>query len=258
MTRLRQFSIYLRALAACLFGMAAMTARAAAPIPPSPAPHYVLDAAHWLNAGQFEALDEQLESFERETSSQILVTILPKVPDGEEMFDFSQHVFEAWKPGLKGKDNGAIFFVFAADHKLHIHTGRGLEGALPDARCKQIISDVVTPLLRKQDQAGAVAAGAKAMMAAAKGEYRGTGHTQLDGRRHGSPRGILITVACVIIYLLLAMRFPALFWIFDLLFMFTGVSRGGWGGGGGRNDDDGGGFSGGGGDSGGGGASGDW
>ncbi len=258
MSRLRQFSTHLCVLAAWFAGLAAMTARAAEPLPPSPSPYYILDAAHWLNAGQFEALDSQLKAFERETSSQIVVAILPKIPDGEELFDYCQHVFEAWKPGLKGKDNGAILFVFAANHKLRIHTGRGLEGPLPDARCKQIISDVVAPLLRKQDQAGAIAAGARAMMAAAKGEYRGTGQTQLDGRRHGGMGGIVIPVVCVIVYVLLALRFPSLFWIFDLLFLFMGGSRGGWGGGGGRNDDDGGGFSGGGGDSGGGGASGDW
>ena len=41
--------------------------------------------------------------------------------------------------GQKGGNNGAILFIFVNDHKMFIVTGRGLEGALPDATCKNII-----------------------------------------------------------------------------------------------------------------------
>ena len=37
------------------------------------------------------------------------------------------------KLGQAGRDNGAILFLFVQDRKIRIHTGRGLEGALPDA-----------------------------------------------------------------------------------------------------------------------------
>jgi general secretion pathway protein G len=137
-------------------------------VPPSPSPHYIYDGAGWLNEGDFRTLDDEIKSYERETTSQFVVAIFPKIPDGAEMFDFSQHVFEAWKPGLKGKDNGAIFFIFAAEHKVHIRTGRGMGGVLPDESCKQIIDNTVVPLLRKQDRAGAVTEGVRAMIAAAK------------------------------------------------------------------------------------------
>lgn len=109
-----------------------------------------------------------LDAYERETSSQLLVAIFKAVPQEAEMVDFSQGVFEAWKPGLAGKDNGAILFVFAADRKLRIHTGNGLEGALPDARCKQIIEEVITPLLREGRREDAI----RAAEAQTSGEIR--------------------------------------------------------------------------------------
>jgi type II secretion system protein G len=137
-------------------------------VPPSPSPHYIYDGAGWLNEGDFRTLDDEIKSYERETTSQFVVAIFPKIPDGTEMFDFSQQVFDAWKPGLKGKDNGAIFLIFAAEHKVRIQTGRGMEGVLPDASCKQIIENTVVPLLRKQERAGAVTEGVRAMIAAAK------------------------------------------------------------------------------------------
>ncbi len=47
--------------------------------------------------------------------------------------------------GQKEKDNGAVLFVFPNDRKLRIEVGYGLEGALPDALAKRIISDDITP-----------------------------------------------------------------------------------------------------------------
>jgi uncharacterized protein len=240
---------------------------AATPLPASPTPHYILDTAKWLSPGAFEALDSRLETFERETSSQLVVAILPKIPDGEEMVDYSQRLFELWKPGQAGKSNGAIFLVFEAERKMRIHTGYGLEGVLPDARCKQIIEDVVAPLMRQGQREAAITAGVDAMIAAAKGEYTGTGKTRLDGSRHGSgiSSGLIIFIILVIWIAVLVRRGLT---ATEIIFTVLGPSRssggwggssGGWGGSsGGWGGSSGGGFSGGGGSSGGGGASGGW
>ena len=236
------------------------TAHAAAPLPASPTPAYVLDAAKWLGPGAFQALDAKLKAYERETSSQIVVAIFPNIPEGWEMVDFSQRLFEAWKPGQKGKDNGALLLVFAAERKMRIHTGFGMEGVLPDARCKQIIQDVVAPPLRQGQREAAITAGVDAMIAAAKGEYTGTGKTRLDDSQ-GSHGGWLVPL---FFWLIVALVFFKQFFARpgrggDLIFgsggwSSGGSSGGGWSSGGGG----GGGFCGGGGDSGGGGASGGW
>lgn len=245
-----------------LFGWFSLLAGVASgeALPPSPSPHYVLDDARWLSPSAFEALDRKLETFEKETSSQLLVAIFPKIPDDAELVDFSQRLYGAWKPGLRGKDNGAIFLIFADNRKMRIHTGYGLEGALPDARCKQIIQEVVAPLLRSGDREAAIDRGVDAMIAAAKGEYQGSGKTVLEGEGDQS-RGPGIIVYLIIGFFILGMIFPRLFTVADVVFGSFGSSRtgGGWiGGGGSGGSGGGGGFSGGGGSSGGGGASGDW
>jgi uncharacterized protein len=253
-------------------------------IPPSPSPHYVYDEAGWLDDEEFRKLDDRLEAFERETSSQFLVAIFPAIPEHTEIFDFSQKVFENWKPGTEEKDNGAILFIYAADRKLRIHTGRGMEGVLPDARCNQIINDTIVPLLRKGEQSGAVTAGIDAMIAAAKGEFQGTGQTHLDGESDFfSDHAFLITVLFLSFFLFLNIwntkrrrRNSGEFGGGGGGFFGGSGNRGGGsdssgggfpgggsdsGGGGfsgGGSDSGGGGFSGGGGDSGGGGSSGSW
>lgn len=261
---------------AWLFGLACLlTTVRAAPLPASPKPHYIRDDARWLSPSEFQSLDDKLKAYERETSSQIVVAIFPEIPEGEELFDFTQRLFEAWKPGLEDKDNGVLFVVFANDRKMRIHTGYGMEGVLPDARSNQIIRNIVAPQLRQGNHFAAINGGVDAMIAAAKGEYTGTGRTQLDGGEGSGPGWIFYIV---IGFFIVGFFFPRLFSIADVVFTpggpvprtgrnwsggsprgrpsggwGSGSSGGGWGGG-----SSGGGFFGGGGSSGGGGASGDW
>ena len=241
---------------ACLgLMLAAPTARAE--IPASPSPHYVYDEARWLAPAAFAAIDKRLQDYERESSSQMLVAIFQALPETGEMFDFSQRVFDAWKPGEKGKDNSAILFFFVNDRKVRIQVGYGLEGALPDVRCKQIIEEVIAPRLRAGNRELAVAAGIEAMIAATKGEYQGTGRTRLD-HGEGIPFPVIILLVIILLVLISSQQHG------EVVITRGGSRHGGWGdggggwGGGGWGGGGGGGFSGGGGRSGGGGASGGW
>lgn len=240
---------------ACLGLMfAAPTARAE--IPASPSPHYVYDEARWLGPAAFAAIDKRLEDYERESSSQMLVAIFQALPETGEMFDLSQRVFEAWKPGEKGKNNSAILFFFVNERKIRIHVGYGLEGALPDARCKQIIEEVIAPRLRAGNREQAVAVGIDAMIAATKGEYQGTGRTRGD-RDEGLPFPVIVLLLIILLVLISSQQQG------DVVITRGGSRHGNWGDGGsgwggGGFGGGGGGFSGGGGRSGGGGASGGW
>ncbi|EEF62133.1 TPM domain-containing protein [Pedosphaera parvula] len=241
---------------------------AAEVIPPAPK-LYFNDYAHVVSAGTAQRLNQQLEDFERQTSSQLLVAIYPKMETDSSIEDYTVRVFREWKPGLKDKNNGAVLFVFVQEHKMRIATGYGLEGAMPDAICKRIVQDEIAPHLKQNDWDGGMTAGVAAMMAAAKGEYKGTGGTVADQTGQNGSHSLGGIIFLVIVG------------FFILSFFFRGPRRrgysgwtmgsggfGGWGGGGwtsgggggswGGGGGGGGGFSGGGGSTGGGGASGSW
>jgi uncharacterized protein len=250
----------------------ALAARAAEVIPPPPE-KYFNDLAGAVRLETAAQLNEKLAAFDRETSSQIVVSIFPKMETDSSLEDYTQRIFEAWKPGRAKLDNGALLLVFVQDRKLRIHTGYGLEGALPDAICKRIIEDEITPRFKARDFDGGMTAGVAAMIAAAKGEYRGTGRTVLEeksrGRSSGSPGGLLIVFFIIATSAILAARMGQAnrgtiyssrgrrnrgIWIWP-----AGPPSGGsWGGGSGGGGGGFSGFSGGGGSSGGGGASGSW
>jgi uncharacterized protein len=264
--KIAEFLVRVSLLAA--FGLLLVHAIASA-VPAKPT-HYFNDYASLIDPGTAQQLDQRLEDFERQTSNQILVVIYPSLPEDAVLEDFTEDAFRAWKPGQQGKNNGAILFVFVKDRKMRIQTGYGLEGALPDAICKRIISDEMAPRFQRGDFAGGMTAAVNAMIAATRGEYKGTGQTVGEGRSQAGKGG---EGALDLIILLVVFGLIGLSWIRaarrGTVYTSRGsrgsggvwwIGGGGGGGGfsGGGGGGGGGGFSGGGGDSGGGGASGDW
>lgn len=242
---------------------------AAEVIPPAPE-HYFNDYAHVVSPGTASRLNQELEDFEKQTSSQIVVAVYPKMQSDSSIEDYTVRVARAWKVGQKVKNNGAALFVFVQDHKLFIQVGYGLEGALPDALAKQIIDNEITPRFKQGDFDGGLTAGVAAMMAATKGEYKGTGRT-VNESNNGSNRGggsflarhwlLFLIIFFIFIFSSSRGRRPG-FWSGWVLGSggfggWGGGGGGGWSGGGGGGGD-GGGFSGGGGSFGGGGAGGSW
>ncbi|HTO77939.1 MAG TPA: TPM domain-containing protein [Thermoanaerobaculia bacterium] len=232
-------------------------------IPAKPA-RYVTDRAGVLGSGEPERLNEKLAQYERDTSNQILVWIDKRVPEGFTLEDFTVRAAQKWGAGQKKTDNGAILFVFTEDRKVRIEVGYGLEGAIPDAIARRIIDDAIVPRFRQGDFAGGVTAGAEALMAAGKGEYKGTGRTNADRGGGGGQ------MASCLPWLIIFGIFVVIPWFIRRSRAFRTHTGSGWwsggggfpmifgGGGGGGWSGGGGGFSGGGGGFGGGGASGSW
>lgn len=250
-------------------GLLAVPARAAETIPPSPTPHYIADEAHVLAPATVQSIDQQLQQVERDTSNQIVVAIYPKMQSQDDIAAYAVRVFQAWHVGQRGKNNGILLLVFIDDRKLNITTGYGLEGPLPDATCKQIIENEIKPHFKSNDYDGGIQAGVTAILAATRGEYKGTGHTHMDYTAYIVP-GLFIGL---VVLLFLASIISGIYgttyssngrvpsWVIPFILLSSMTSRrsGGWsGGGGGSWSGGGGGFSGGGGSTGGGGASGSW
>jgi uncharacterized protein len=175
-----------------LFAETSAFASGAPALPPKP-DRYVTDRAGAISADRAAALNEKLAAFERETSSQVLVYVDRKVPEGTTLEEFTNKAFHAWGVGQKGNSNGVAFFLFTDDRRMRMEVGYGLEGALPDARAHRIDAEIIAPLLKAGDVAGALDAGTDAIFAAARGEpYKGTGRTAAEGRTE--PRNNNISV----------------------------------------------------------------
>lgn len=212
---------------------------------------YATDRTLTLSQDQLAALNRQLMQFDQQTSTQIVVLLVPTTGDLS-IEEAALKVAERNKIGKQGRDNGALLLIAKEDRAVRIEVGRGLEGVLPDILAGQIIRKEIVPKFREGDLPGGVFAGVEAMIQATKNEYKADPASQAPKQFNIMP----ILIVIFILFMIMRSRrsgrggfggFPPI------------IGGGGWGGGGlGGGGFSGGGFSGGGGSFSGGGASGRW
>jgi len=123
----------------------------------------VTDNAQILSAQARKSLTESLRAHEGRTTNQIAVLTVPTLA-GEGIEEYAVRVFEAWKLGQKGKDNGVLIIVSPGDRRMRIEVGYGLEGTLTDLMAGRIIQHVMTPRFRNSDYEGGITEGALAVI----------------------------------------------------------------------------------------------
>jgi len=131
---------------------------------------FVNDYTNTLTTEQKQALENKLVQFEKETSNEVAVAIIPNLQD-ETIENFAVKLFEDWRIGKQGNDNGVLVLVVMEDRQMKIEVGYGLEGALTDAQSNWIINQAMKPAFRNNDYYGGLDGAVSQIMAATKGEY---------------------------------------------------------------------------------------
>jgi len=187
-----------RWLAVAAAGAALFLAGVAAgevPVPPLKA--RVTDLTGTLTAPQVQTLEARLRDFEHSKGSQVAVLILPTTAP-ETIEQYSVRVADAWKVGRAKVDDGVILVVAKNDRKLRIEVGYGLEGAIPDAIAKRVVSDVIAPYFRTGDFYGGIAAGTDALMKLVEGEPLPAPKWEAEGGAQGPDLGSLLVLLLIL------------------------------------------------------------
>jgi uncharacterized protein len=180
-------------------------ALAAAVVIPSPAGP-VTDLVGVLDQDSRRHLTQLIQEVRERTTAEIAVLIVPSTePDPIE--DYSIAVFDRWKIGQQGKENGLLFLVAVKDRRMRITTGYGLEGILPDGKVGEIRDREITPFFRAGRYAEGILRGSNALAAvilgeagSVGGEQRPTAQAARSKRRFGSgSTGILLVVFIMLI-----------------------------------------------------------
>lgn len=238
------------------------------PVPP----RLVNDFAGLLSTGEVNALEKKLVAFNDSTSTQLTVVIVKDL-SGYDKSDYAQRIGEKWGVGQKGLDNGIVILLKPktpeSRGEVFIAPGYGLEGAIPDLVCADIIDREMLPAFRQGDYYRGLDRAVDVLMALASGEYSSDDYRKKSGGNPETIPGIILIIVVVTLYFIInsgrsnhnsiSRRGSDLpFWLL-LSMMNSGLShRGSWGGFSG-GDRGGGGFGGfGGGSFGGGGAGGSW
>lgn len=242
------------------------------PVPP----RLVNDYAGLLSDEEVKSLEHKLVVFNDSTSTQIAIVIIKDLK-GYAISDYAPRLGDRWGIGQKGKNNGVLIVVKTrtADSKgeVFIASGYGVEGAVPDITCAQIVNNDILPSFRKSDYYGGLEKATTTIMALVKGEFSADQYGKKAGKNpaKAAPAGIIIIIFIIAMILRNSgrsnnsniSRSGLPFWLL-LGMMNSGRnshhgSWGGFSGGGGFGGGGGGGFGGfGGGGFGGGGAGGSW
>ena len=129
----------------------------------------VTDLTETLSADAQAALTARLAQLERDTGSQLAVLVVSSTAP-EDIAAYAIRVVDAWKLGREQIDDGVLLLVARDDRRIRIEVGYGLEGAIPDARARQVIDDIIAPHFRSGDYAAGINAGADAIASLIRGE----------------------------------------------------------------------------------------
>ena len=111
----------------------------------------VQDNAHVLNT----KTQDYIEKINEDDLNKIkghpqIAVITQKSLNGEDLDQRAQDLFDKYKFGHKGYDNGILFLIITGDHKMRMQTGYGVEAAVPDT----FINELVAGDIKKDLQAG--------------------------------------------------------------------------------------------------------
>lgn len=167
-------------------------------IPPRPnPPRLVNDLVGILSAGEREQLEQKLRVYNDSTSTQIVVLIV-KTTDPYPIGDYAFQVGRAWGVGQQGKNNGLVLAWATDTRKVFIATGYGLEGAIPDAISKRIVSQIIIPHFKNKEWYAGLDEATTEIIQRARGEYKANQSDDDDGGGLGLVLGLFIIIIVII------------------------------------------------------------
>jgi len=152
---------------ALLCACALAQAQQLAPIPALDTP--VVDTTGTLDAATRQALEAQALALQQRKGSQLQVLMVPSTQP-EDIAAYTQRVYDQWKLGRKGVDDGVLLVVARDDRRVRIQPGYGLEGAIPDATAERVIQEYLVPKFRAGDFAGGITDATAALAKLVDGE----------------------------------------------------------------------------------------
>ncbi|HEU4621964.1 MAG TPA: TPM domain-containing protein [Burkholderiaceae bacterium] len=192
---------------------------------PLPTLARVVDQTNTLTDTQKRALEEKLAAFESAHGSQIAIVIVPTTkPEPIEVY--GNRLGEAWKIGRRGVGDGLLLIVAKNDKRVRIEVARTLEGAIPDARAKQIIRETIGPAFERGDFYGGLNAALDRVIALIEGEALPAPSAQPN--THGDANGMDGFAPLFLIALFVGALLRGLFGRFGAMLAGLGATGAGW------------------------------
>jgi uncharacterized protein len=126
-----------------------------------------------LSEAEQAQIEQRLDQFEQETSNEISIVIIDDL-GGDEPWHFATEIGESWGVGKADKDNGLVFLIKptqeSGGRQVYLASGRGLEAAITDLTCQDIIQHEILPAFKQNQYADGINKALDVLFGLAKGE----------------------------------------------------------------------------------------
>ncbi|RZL47018.1 MAG: TPM domain-containing protein [Pedobacter sp.] len=95
------------------------------------------------------SLDEKLIELEQQTRVEFAIIVVNNFDANYEDFEFAKAIFDEWKIGKAGSNNGLLLLIAKDRRKYRFISGSGVEGLLPDVVLKQVGEQYLVPAFRE-------------------------------------------------------------------------------------------------------------
>lgn len=145
---------------------------------------FMTDAVGLLAPSEEVDIESRLAAYQRETSNEIAIVIVPSL-DGDDIADAAVQLGREWGIGSE-KNNGILILMDYGNRDIFIATGYGLEGAVPDIVAKGIIENDIAPFTREGQYYEGLVAAIDALQKHIGGEYTAERYTAAESPGLGS------------------------------------------------------------------------
>jgi len=110
---------------------------------------WVSDTANLLTEDTKAKLNRMISTLEAKNGSEIAVVTVPDTSPSQSPKEFSTKLFNYWKIGKRGRNNGLLLLVSKSDRRVEIETGTGIVTQLPNSKIKTILQETIIPQLKQ-------------------------------------------------------------------------------------------------------------
>ena len=126
---------------------------------------FVSDFAGQMNTLDISRLEKLATGIRQKTGAELAVVTIDSYSPYGTLDEYAVELFNTWKIGSKGKDDGVLLILAVSERDVKIETGYGLEGAINDAVAGRILDSAVIPEFRNGRFSGGLLLGAQALSA---------------------------------------------------------------------------------------------
>lgn len=170
---------------------------------------HVTDLSGVVSQAQKDSLNTLCRFAKDSLGTEIAVVVLPAIDEEyASLHEFGVALFNNWGIGGKDSERGLLILLTTApgEREVVFNTGYGIEGALPDAYCKRIQSNVMIPYMKDGEYGSGLIAGVSAVNGILRGDIVPDDNPEEDD---GLLEGLLVVLAVLaVIFGIAAFRSP--------------------------------------------------